>query len=969
MRYLTTLKRFIACLAVLAVGLTGVPALAEQQAVSGSFHVQGDVWRQDDFLYRVQDDGTVEIVEYIGLDGVEEIPSTLGGHPVTVIGDKAFSNEGWIQFYTDDYPIYLREYIRTIRVPEGVTRIGAYAFESCFNLTELTLPATLTEIGEGAFDQCDNLTSVTLPDQLTTLGAYAFRGCTSLVSMNIPDSLVSMGDNPFADCTHLRELRVSAQHPSLRFEDGMLYSVPDMRLILCSAAAWGETAVLPEGTRIIGASAFASATFTSIPIPDSVHTIERYAFSDCAKLTALSLPASVQTIGDNPVIRCFSLTAIVLKDTSRYTFADNTLTDRKEGRLIAWFSSARPTQSTRSYSSSQNKPAELDAYGGKVYLIEPEYSSYTDEVNEEDVPAAYTVQEGIRIIGAGAFYGAAVREIILPDTVQEIRAEAFASCEYLQTCRLPAGIDRIPDRLFYNCNKLAETNIPDGVTEIGAWAFAFTALNEVVMPSSVTAIGPYVFAYSSTWNSVSITLSERLTCIPKGAFAACNIQRIDLPDGIVRIENEAFSRTLWLESIKLPAALTSIAEYCFYDSYIESVALPPELEYIGDQAFRADDYGSGCLSTSLVLPDSVRYVGTYAFRNQNELQKAVLPGGIEWLGKGIFLDCHSLETVVLGEGITMIPNDMVARSGVKEIQIPESVELVCGDAFYNSEITRLSFPNPRLRISGNPFYCTPKLESVAFANPSLQVTDGLLIDQENHRVIACLLSESETPCVVPEGVEIIGDSAFCGSGIAGVVLPQSLKRIENYAFFNCYEMEEIDIPDQVEWIGDYAFAACKLKEIRLPSGLQWIGDGAFDFYYSSCPDELVIPSGVRRIGQDALYARRVVFSASPVEVPANPFCSGVTEVVIPDDHPTLKVVNGNVYSADERRLICQLTDAPIEAGTTVISEGALRSSGLTILPDSLECIRMYGVELNHQLYGDIYAAPGTVAEAFFGIYH
>ena len=85
-----------------------------------------------------------------------DIPETLGGLPVTVIGDYAFSgcNE-----------------LTSVTIPEGLTAIGEYAFSDCYGLTSLTLPGGLTSIGEFAFSDCSGLTSVTFPEGLTTIGA------------------------------------------------------------------------------------------------------------------------------------------------------------------------------------------------------------------------------------------------------------------------------------------------------------------------------------------------------------------------------------------------------------------------------------------------------------------------------------------------------------------------------------------------------------------------------------------------------------------------------------------------------------------------------------------------------------------------------------------------------------------------------------------------------------------------------
>ena len=68
-------------------------------------------------------------------------------------------------------------------IPDGVTRIGAYAFYGCTGLTSISIPDSVTSIGDGAFYGCARLTSITIPDNVTSIGEYAFSGCAKLTSV------------------------------------------------------------------------------------------------------------------------------------------------------------------------------------------------------------------------------------------------------------------------------------------------------------------------------------------------------------------------------------------------------------------------------------------------------------------------------------------------------------------------------------------------------------------------------------------------------------------------------------------------------------------------------------------------------------------------------------------------------------------------------------------------------------------
>ncbi|GMH74757.1 hypothetical protein TL16_g08206 [Triparma laevis f. inornata] len=91
-----------------------------------------------------------------------------------------------------------------VEIPEGVERIGDYAFDECINLNTVSFPTTLTYIVGGAFFCCSSLENVDLlHTNLQQLGDKAFVGCSKLKSMTIPDSIKTLGHNVFIDCSNL----------------------------------------------------------------------------------------------------------------------------------------------------------------------------------------------------------------------------------------------------------------------------------------------------------------------------------------------------------------------------------------------------------------------------------------------------------------------------------------------------------------------------------------------------------------------------------------------------------------------------------------------------------------------------------------------------------------------------------------------------------------------------------------------
>jgi uncharacterized repeat protein (TIGR02543 family) len=105
--------------------------------------------------------------------------------------------------YLGDYAFFRAAKLKSITLPNTLTTIGGGAFYECTGLTDITIPSNVKTIDEGAFFGCTGLTSVTIPDNVETLGQGVFRGCTQLTSIHIPKCVKSMGANMFGGCTAL----------------------------------------------------------------------------------------------------------------------------------------------------------------------------------------------------------------------------------------------------------------------------------------------------------------------------------------------------------------------------------------------------------------------------------------------------------------------------------------------------------------------------------------------------------------------------------------------------------------------------------------------------------------------------------------------------------------------------------------------------------------------------------------------
>ena len=100
-----------------------------------------------------------------------------------------------------------RDSIRALHVEQGITYIGRCAFDSCGNLSDVTLPTSLRIIGQCAFNDCTALRSIQLPEGLTTIGDWAFYCNPNISSIYIPASVTTIGEEAFIYYNNLATVR------------------------------------------------------------------------------------------------------------------------------------------------------------------------------------------------------------------------------------------------------------------------------------------------------------------------------------------------------------------------------------------------------------------------------------------------------------------------------------------------------------------------------------------------------------------------------------------------------------------------------------------------------------------------------------------------------------------------------------------------------------------------------------------
>lgn len=381
--------------------------------------------------------------------------------------------------------------LKRVEFPEGLTSVGNLAFYYCSNMQLYDFPATFEEIGDNAFAgtklgnvrldkkvklgygvfqsssiaklempfpsdsipdlafaYCSNLEEITIGEGLKYLGDRAF-GYANVKIANLPESLQEVSENSFYGCSFVERIE---PEEGIRYIGKVAYELVDRNRMEYTVKAgtislapqlFAFTSAtvfnIPESVEILGKESFACSQLTAMPEMPSLRVIGQYAFRDCQRLARLTIPETVEYIGSGAFDGCNALWGV--------TF--NAINAQCDGRV---------------------SPRDLE----RIVL-----------------------GDKVRRVPAGLYTGNTnVTEVILPQSVEILDPEVFASCVNLEYVRLSDNITTISDRSFYGCSSLRDLHWPARLKTVGASAFRdCTSLKTVSLPEGVESVGYDAFGY------------------------------------------------------------------------------------------------------------------------------------------------------------------------------------------------------------------------------------------------------------------------------------------------------------------------------------------------------------------------------------------------------------------------------------------------------------------------------------------
>mgnify|MGYP002623782265 CR=1 FL=1 len=433
---------------------------------------------------------------------------------------------------------------------------------------------------------------ITIPEGIEHVTADAFKRCGLITEITIPTSLKTLHHSNFRKQNSLLRFHVSPDNVFLHTDAGGKALFNQDYTFLFKVACDVEEIQFPFGITAIGNHAFQGcAKLRTIAIPDTVNMLGASAFADCTSLSDITIGTGVKKLPGWLFKHCTSLQHIAMPDS-------------------------------------------------------------------------------LRRIGTGTFAQCtSLAQITLPSDLQAINDEAFIDCSNLRHIFIPRWVKAVGTAAFEGCSSLSAIDVDDDNAKLSSEGgllynkyqsqllrcpenASFEALPELLSSFADAA-------FSGCKKITKIAIPQYITSLPKYCFAFCeNLETVELNQNLTHIGQSAFEGCKRLENITLPQSVKTIGDYAFaYCASIEELTLPENLTDIGSdeskENMRSGCTFYGCKSLKHIeIPNRIANLGEYCFGNCESLETVSLPYMIDYIYSDLFAGCHALKELVLANPYT-----------------------------------------------------------------------------------------------------------------------------------------------------------------------------------------------------------------------------------------------------------------------------------------------------------------------------
>ena len=475
-------------------------------------------------------------------------------------------------------------------------------------------------------------------------------------------------------------------------------------------------------------------------------------------------------------------------------------------------------------------------------------------------------------------YTGNVSALVIPEEIDGHKVialgdNAFKGKKLLEYVEIPNNVVKIGSYVFANTS-LTDLKLPEKLTYLGRCVLSGnTGVTEIVIPKTLATVGAEwgnILAGDGPFHESNVqkaTLEKGITSIPRNLFHKnTTLTQVTIPDTVTKIEEFAFAECGNLESVSLPDNVNQIGEYAFAKTGIKEISMPDSILEIGDYVFantkltelklpkNLTHLGRCVLSgntgvTEIVIPKTLITVGAEwgnilagdgPFHESN-VQKATLEKGITSIPRNLFHKNTTLTQVTIPDTVTKIEEFAFAECGnLESVSLPDNVNQIGEYVFAKTGIKEINIPDTVTIIRDHTFKNCTALKTI---NWSKSITDIQSYAFEN--------CDALTKLAIPNTVTNIGEGAFyeCG-GLSAIAVPNSVKTLGSRAFENCDDLAKVSISDSVTSMGEKAFYDCDaLTDVKLGTGITQIPTSCFE--HCDVLPSVVLPYRISKVGDNA----------------------------------------------------------------------------------------------------------------------
>lgn len=767
--------------------------------------------------------------------GVVVMPATLGGKPVTRIGDHAFYNCATVE---------------KVDIPASVTSVAYDAFLSCPSLAD---ESGLVIVRDVVFGYYGESAHIALPEGVRAIGYCAFQDNDIVRSISIPTSLAYI-------------------------DKGGLQTSTIRTIFIEDIKAWCNIGGPGPGVDGGYAIYLNGALLKDLEIPNGVASIGG-AFANVACIESVQIPNSVTSIRNGAFAGCDGMRLIIVSDENPCYKSVNGLLLSKDGKKLVQGVNGDVVIPD---SVSQICSSALSGLGGLTSVRIPDGVTSIGSYAFEDCTGltSITIPSSVTSIGWGAFCGCSgLGNVVIGNGVKSVEGSSFYNCSSLASVTIPASVTNIANMAFCNCDGLTCVTIPGSVTSIGYEAFRncsglvvvhvgndgdVEAVRRMFAASGFDVSGVTFDYVDNPVGELNVVVTNTVTYLGLEGVTNTNVTEFttnDLPLALGPVEREGHQFVGWspddgviaegtMSNVTFTANWERKSYVITFETGVELSVQParrqwhepmdnlPVLEFPNRQFVgwvTCADGASEVVTASMLVE---RDVTLYA-----KWRRSCVVDGREWIYDDV-LGCvgicpiHIVGDVAVPEQLDGLPVRNIPEvcfansSNLVSIAIPASITNIGAYAFYNCvNLKDVVFNEGLISIGDGAFASCESLRELsmpttvrtlgsryAFSNAEAVVIEFEEHWEETNSVVECGIVERSTyrGC---RSTKKVGRGVFEGcTSLQGILLNEGLERIGAGAFKDCKSLKVLGVPEDVTQIGGGAEFCSETWELNIVNG-------------------------------------------------------------------------------------------------------------------------------------------------------